>query len=263
MSAQFAVKAGARLTAWRRGFGALAVLTSALALGGCATGPTANPADPLEPLNRGIFQFNETVDAAVVKPVAVAYNEVTPRPIRTGVSNFFANLGDGWSFVNNLLQAKPAAAMDSFFRFNINTLWGLFGLIDIASEMGIERHPEDFGQTLGRWGVPSGPYLVLPLFGPSTVRDAAARFGVDRPADPVQHVDHIPTRNSFTVLDLVDRRASLLRAGSLLDEAALDKYSFTRDVYLQKRRNDVHDGSPPSEDDAPSAEGGAAAGRSP
>ncbi|GAB4202966.1 MAG: hypothetical protein Fur0019_01480 [Tibeticola sp.] len=263
MSARLAVMARARLAVWRRGLRALAVLSSAFAQGGCATGPTANPADPLEPLNRGIFQFNETVDATVVKPVAVAYNEVTPRPIRTGVSNFFANLGDGWSFVNNLLQAKPAAAMDSFFRFNINTLWGLFGLIDIASEMGIERHPEDFGQTLGRWGVPSGPYLVLPLFGPSTVRDTAARFGVDRPADPVQHVDHIPTRNSFTVLNLVDRRASLLRAGSLLDEAALDKYSFTRDVYLQKRRNDVHDGAPPPEDDAPNVDSGAAAGRSP
>lgn len=245
----------------RRGLGALALLTLAFNLGGCATGPTANPKDPLEPFNRGVFQFNETLDSAVVKPVAIAYTEVTPRPIRTGVSNFFANIGDGWSFVNNLLQAKPVAAMDSFFRFNVNTLWGLFGLIDIASEMGIERHPEDFGQTLGYWGVSSGPYLVLPLFGPSTVRDTVARFGVDRPADPVRNLDHVPTRNSLTALDLVDRRAALLRAGSLLDEAALDKYSFTRDVYLQKRRNDVHDGAPPPEDEPPSAEGGAAAGR--
>ncbi|MCI4440533.1 MAG: VacJ family lipoprotein [Tibeticola sp.] len=231
----------------------LLILAAAMVLAGCAHGPGADPRDPLEPLNRSVFAFNDAVDRTVLQPVATAYTDITPRPVRTGVRNFFNNLADGWSFVNQLLQGKPAEAMDSFFRFNINTLWGVFGLIDIASEMRIESRHEDFGQTLGRWGVPSGPYLVLPLMGPSTVRDAAARLTVDVKADPVRQADHVPTRNSLIALDVVQTRAQLLQATRMLDEAALDRYSFTRDIYLQKRQNDVFDGAPPPPD-APTEE---------
>jgi phospholipid-binding lipoprotein MlaA len=201
-------------------------------LQGCATGP--NPRDPFEPFNRSVARFNDGLDEAIVKPVALAYQGVVPSPVRTGVNNFFGNLSDVWSFVNNVLQAKPQAAADSFMRVSVNTLIGLGGVLDWATEMGIERHREDFGKTLGRWGVETGPYLVLPVLGPSTVRDTAALV-VDTQGDLVLQVDHVPTRNSLYVLRAVDLRASLLRAGEVLDGAALDKYSFTRDAYLQRR----------------------------
>jgi phospholipid-binding lipoprotein MlaA len=202
-------------------------------LAGCATGP--NPRDPYESYNRSMTRFNDGVDDAVLKPVATLYKEVTPSPVRTGVSNVFANLGDFWSFVNNTLQLRAEAALDSFVRFNVNTVFGIGGVFDVASEMGIERHKQDFGLTLGRWGVPSGPYLVLPLLGPSTVRDTAA-MPVDWAGGITGDlVDHVPTRNSLYALRVVDRRASLLGAGSVLESAALDKYAFTRDVYMQLR----------------------------
>ncbi|MGC1172764.1 MlaA family lipoprotein [Polaromonas sp.] len=201
-------------------------------LQGCATGP--NPRDPFEPFNRSVTRFNDGLDEAIVKPVAQAYQGVVPSPVRTGVNNFFGNLSDVWSFVNNVLQAKPQAAADSFMRVSVNTLIGLGGVLDWATPMGIERHREDFGKTLGRWGVATGPYLVLPVLGPSTVRDTAALV-VDTKGDLVMQVDHVPTRNSLYVLRAVDLRASLLRAGEVLDGAALDKYSFTRDAYLQRR----------------------------
>ena len=143
-------------------------------LGGCATGPTPIPRDPFEPLNRQVSQFNEGVDDAVLKPVATVYKNGVPPLVRTGVSNFFGNLGDVWSFVNSVLQFKFQNAAENFMRLNVNTFFGLGGILDIASELNIERHKEDFGQTLGRWGVPAGPYLVLPLLGPSTVRDTVA-----------------------------------------------------------------------------------------
>ena len=199
---------------------------------GCATGP--NPRDPFEPFNRTVTRFNEGLDDAIVKPVAQAYQGVVPSPVRTGVSNFFGNLSDVWSFVNNVLQAKPQAAVDSLMRVSVNTVLGFGGLLDWATEMGIERHREDFGKTLGRWGVDTGPYLVLPILGPSTVRDTAALV-VDAKGDLVMQVDNVATRNSLYVLRAVDIRASLLRAGDVLDQAALDKYSFTRDAYLQRR----------------------------
>ncbi len=148
-------------------------------LGGCATGPNANPQDPLEPFNRGVYQFNEGLDRAVLKPVATAYQDVTPSPVRTGVSNFFNNLRDLWSSVNALLQARPREAAENFMRFNVNTFFGLGGVLDIATEMGIERTTLDVGHTLGRWGVPAGPYLVLPLFGPSSVRDTVGMVAAD------------------------------------------------------------------------------------
>ncbi|MCB8745816.1 VacJ family lipoprotein [Rhodoferax sp. U2-2l] len=227
-----------------------AVLTAALVLSACATGPNANSRDPLEPFNRGVYGFNDAVDRAVVKPVAIAYRDVLPSPVRTGVSNFFSNLQDLWSFVNNTLQLKGEGAGNSIVRFGVNTVFGLGGLIDIASEMRIERFPEDFGQTLGHWGVGAGPYVVLPLLGPSTLRDTAA-LPVDMSGNALSAVDDTATRNSATALGLVSRRAQLLEAGKMLDEVALDPYTFTRDAFLQRRLSLVHDGNPPMEEEPP------------
>lgn len=217
-----------------------------MALTGCASGPGANPHDPLEPFNRGVYQFNDAVDAAVVKPVATTYQDVLPAPVRRGVRNFFANLQDAWSGVNNALQFKGEPAANSFMRFGVNTFLGLGGILDVASEMRIERHTKDFGHTLGYWGVAPGPYLVLPLLGPSTLRDTAA-LPVDAQGDLVSGIEHIPTRNSVILVRLVDTRASLLGASSMLEAVALDKYTFTRDAYLQRRRNSIYDGNPPDD----------------
>lgn len=205
-------------------------------LQGCATGPGANPADPLEPFNRAMFSFNEGVDRAVLKPVATAYRDITPQPVRTGVTSFFGNISDVLSMVNNLLQGQGEAAADSLFRVTTNTLWGLGGIFDVASEMKIPKHSEDFGQTLGVWGVGSGPYLVLPLLGPSSVRDTAGLV-VDSQLDPVTQADNVRVRNSLTTLRVVNIRAKLLGAGDVLDQAALDKYSFTREIYQQRRNS--------------------------
>lgn len=219
-----------------------------LMLSGCATGPNANPRDPLEPFNRGVYQFNDAVDRAVIKPVATAYRDVLPSPVRTGVTNFFANLQDAWSVVNNTLQLKGEAAGNSLVRFGVNTFLGLGGVLDIASEMQIERHTEDFGQTLGYWGVGAGPYLILPLLGPSTVRDTVAS-PVDAQGNLVAGVSDVSTRNSLTTLNLLNRRARLLQASDMLDQVALDPYTFTRDAFLQRRQNDVYDGYPPDDDE--------------
>lgn len=226
-----------KLSLLSRGMGA-AVLVTLVA--GCATGPDANPQDPLEPFNRNVSEFNESVDAMVLKPVATVYRDVTPDLVRTGVSNFFSNLGDVWSFINATLQLRPREASENFLRFGVNTAFGMGGVLDIASEMGIERTRLDFGQTLGRWGVPAGPYLVLPIFGPSSIRDAAG-FGVETRGDLVQGIDNTGTRNALTVLRAVETRANLLRATSMLEGAALDKYSFTRDVYLRRRQSQIED----------------------
>jgi phospholipid-binding lipoprotein MlaA len=215
---------------------------------GCATGPQANPTDPLEPFNRSMFSFNEGVDKAVLKPVAQGYQAITPHPVRTGVSNFFNNLQDLWSGINGVFQLRPAVAADNFMRFGVNTVFGLVGVLDVAGEMGIERKPEDFGKTLGRWGVPAGPYLVLPLFGPTTLRDSTT-IVLEGKYDLVSQIDHIGTRNATTVLRLVNTRTNLLRLGNLLDEAALDKYSFTRDAFLQRRRADIYRPGADKEDD--------------
>ena len=221
-------------------------LLGSLAIGGCASGPAANPRDPLEPFNRGVYQFNDVVDRAVVKPVATAYRDVLPAPVRTGVSNFFNNLQDGWSVVNNALQLNVEATGSSLMRFGVNTFFGLGGILDIASEMQIERHTKDFGHTLGHWGVGAGPYLVLPLLGPSTLRDTAA-LSVDSAGNFVSGIEHVPTRNSLTALSLLDRRAKYLSASDMLDQVALDPYTFTRDAWLQRRRNSVYNGNPPDE----------------
>lgn len=231
----------------KKSFGwASAALVLAL-LQGCATGPNANPADPLEPLNRTVFQFNDGLDRALIKPVATAYQNVTPELVRTGVSNFFGNISDIWSVVNNVLQAKPQAAIDSFFRVTTNTLWGLGGIFDVASDMNIPKHSENFGRTLGHWGVASGPYLVLPVFGPSNVRDSFGRL-VDSQGDlVVQGVDNISVRNSLVGLRLVDLRASLLGVEDFLEQASLDKYTFARDIYVQRHRSSRAVDAPPEE----------------
>ena len=183
-----------------------------------------------------MFSFNDKVDMAVIKPVATVYRDVTPSPIRTGVTNFFGNVSDAWSAVNNALQAKPEFALDSLFRVTVNTLFGLGGVLDVAGEARIPKHTEDFGQTLGHWGVPAGPYLVLPILGPSTVRDTAALI-VDTQGDAISAASNVAARNTLTATRAVNIRARLLDAGDLLDEASLDKYSFAREIHLQRRRS--------------------------
>lgn len=216
----------------------LGFVVSAFSLVGCASVPQPNPTDPLEGFNRGMFAFNESVDKAVLKPVAQTYRTVTPYPIRAGVNNFYNNLEDAWTALNGVLQLRANVAADSFLRFGLNSTFGLGGVLDIATEAGITHHSEDFGKTLGRWGAPTGPYLVFPIFGPSTLRDSTT-IVLENRFDPVSHVDQIRVRNSLTGLRIVDTRSNLLPLGNLLDEAALDKYSFTRDAYLQKRRAEI------------------------
>ncbi|GAB4396760.1 MAG: VacJ family lipoprotein [Rhodoferax sp.] len=224
----------------------LSVVILALSLGACATGPAADPRDPLEPFNRGVYRFNDAVDRAIVAPVATAYRDTLPQPVRTGVRNFFNNLRDAWSALNAALQLKGEVAGNNLFRFGVNTVFGLGGLLDIATEMRIPRQTEDFGQTLGYWGVGTGPYLVLPLLGPSTLRDGAA-LAVDRHGALDQGSASAAKRNSSLALGLVDQRANLLGATQMLDRVALDPYTFVRDAHLQRRLNAVYDGDPPEE----------------
>lgn len=227
------------------------VLLLALSLAGCASGPTADPRDPLEPFNRGVYRFNDAVDTAVLKPVASTYRDVMPVRVRQGIGNFFGNLEDVWSFVNNALQFKGQAAIDSLRRVGVNTILGWGGVFDVATEMDIEKHTKDFGHTLGYWGVGSGPYLVLPLLGSSTLRDTVA-LPVDWKGDLVANIPHIPTRNTAEALRVVDERSDLLKASTMLEEAALDRYTFVREAFLQRRRSVIFDGNPP-ENDAPEA----------
>jgi phospholipid-binding lipoprotein MlaA len=228
-------------------------LIFAIFLTGCASGPARNPTDPFESFNRSMFSINEGLDKAVLKPVAEGYRAVTPQPVRAGVGNFFNNLEDLWSSFNGVLQLRPQAATEDFMRFGVNTFFGFAGVLDIATEMGIERQNEDLGKTLGRWGVPSGPYVVMPLFGPSTVRDATT-ITIENRYNPVAQIEHVPTRNVTTVLRLVDTRTGLLRLGNFLDDAALDKYSFTRDAFLQKRRAEIFRPGQEEDDYKPAAE---------
>ncbi len=214
----------------------LATVVVAAVLAGCATGPDANPRDPLEPLNRTVFGFNDALDKAVLKPVAQGYQQATPALVRTGVSNFFRNLSEPWSFVNNVAQGRISDAGETFIRFTTNTVFGLGGVLDIAGEARIPQHKQGLGDTLARYQVPAGPYVVVPLFGPSTVRDTAA-LPVDLKADTLNAIDDVPWRNSLYALRLVSRRAELLGPGEVLEQAALDKYSFVRDAYLQRLQN--------------------------
>jgi len=223
-------------------------LAASLLLVGCASAPTANPKDPWESMNRSVASFNDKLDDNVLKPVATGYRNVVPDLIQTGVRNVFNNFADMWSTVNNLLQIKPLNTAESLGRVIVNTVFGIYGIFDVATYIKLERHPEDFGQTLGYWGVPSGPYLVLPLFGPSTLRDGAS-LPVDFSVSPTQYIDDIPTRNQVFALRLVSKRAELLKSGNMLEQASIDKYSFTRDAYLQYRRSQIYDGNPPDEED--------------
>ena len=216
-------------------------------LGGCAT--TSNPVDPFEPLNRGVYKFNERVDKAVLRPTARAYRAVLPSFVRQSVGNVFSNIGDVRVVLNNTLQGKFTTAYSDFGRIAINSTIGVLGLFDVASEAGIEKHQEDFGQTLGWWGIPDGPFIMLPLFGPSSLRDTVG-FAVDWFTDPITYVDPSRAHNQLTATRLVNRRAELLDAKQMLDNAALDPYQFMRDGYLQRRRNLVFDGTPPADKDS-------------
>ena len=221
------------------------------ALSACATtgnGPVAgHPDDPWERANRATFAFNETLDAWIVKPLAKGYDFVMPTPARAGVSNFFGNVEDLWIGLNNFLQGKPADAVSDVGRVLINSTMGIGGLIDVASPMGLEKHNEDFGQTLAVWGVGNGPYVVMPIFGPKTLRDSGG-FVVDYFADPLNQVNPEHARYGFSLVHLMDIRAGLLPAEKVLDSAALDKYDYLRSAYLQRRRSLIFDGSPPREE---------------
>jgi len=208
----------------------------------------ADARDPWETVNRGIYAFNDAADVAVIRPVAKVYDKVLPSFARTGVHNFLGNLSDVWSMANSALQLKGQATAETLMRVSVNTVFGLAGVLDVATEMGIQKRKEDFGQTLGYWGVPPGPYLVLPLLGPSTLRDGMA-LPFDFKGDPGQNISDASTRNTLTVLRVTDLRASLLKTVDTVKEASLDPYSFVRDAYLQKRENDIYDGNPPSDFD--------------
>lgn len=201
---------------------------------GCATGPQRDPADPLEPLNRATFRFNDALDRHVAQPVARTYDRAVPRPVRTGVDNFFSNLGDVTVMLNDFAQLRLMDGMNDLMRVAVNSTFGLLGVLDIATPAGIAKRNQDFGLTLGHYGLPSGPYLVLPLFGPSTFRDAAG-FGVDQYAAPVNWT-RPAVRNTLWGVDFVSTRARYLNATNLLEQAALDRYLFVRDAYLGRRR---------------------------
>jgi len=236
------------LPRWR---GLALAAASCVVLAGCAA--PSNPQDPLEKFNRATFAFNDAVDRVALKPAATAYKNVLPGFVQTGVSNFFGNLSDVWSSANNLMQGKGQEGMSDFMRVAINSTFGIAGVLDIASEAGLQKHNEDFGQTLGVWGVPSGPYLMLPLLGPSTIRDTAA-LPADIWADPWSNKNPEHVRNIGVAVRAVDQRASVLEASNLFEEAALDRYEFIRDGYLQRRQSRIYDGESGPEKDAPKEE---------
>lgn len=225
---------------------AVGAIISLALLGGCAS--TGDPRDPLEPLNRGIYKFNDGVDTVLIKPAAEVYKDVLPPLVRTGVSNVFSNLNDVIVALNNLLQGKLEAALSDIGRVLINTTAGLLGIFDVATEAGLEKHDEDLGQTLGWWGVGDGPYLVLPFLGPRNLRDTVGLVG-DYKVDPVTYIEPSRDRNVVQGARIVARRSELLGASRILEVAAIDEYEFVRDAYLQRRRNLIFDGNPPREKD--------------
>jgi len=216
---------------------------------GCASTGVAK--DPLEGYNRAMFAFNDGVDRAILRPVAQGYVDIVPGTLRTGVSNFYGNIADVFIAVNNLLQGKLPEAAGDVGRVAVNTTMGLLGVIDFASDFGLEKHDEDFGQTFGRCGIGDGPYVMLPILGPRTMRDAFAQI-LDSTTDPVIQLDDVPLRNSLVVMRAVSDRSEYLAADKIVQEAALDRYAYIRDAYLQRRRNRVYDGNPPRlvDDDA-------------
>lgn len=212
------------------------LLACAAVIAGCATtGKTAGQRlDPWENWNRKVFGFNEALDENVLKPVATVYSNIVPRRVRAGVDNFFGNAADAWSTVNSFLQFRFGEGFHGIMRVGTNTLFGMGGLLDPASEMGLERNPQDFGKTLARYGVGAGAYIVWPLYGPSTVRDSIA-LPLDRGASPAVLIDDGGAQAGITVLQIINARAGFLQAGRVLDDIVLDKYTFVRDAYLQRR----------------------------
>ena len=216
---------------------AVLAIVFSLAAGGCASSNT--PGDPFEGFNRAMFSFNETVDDAVLKPVATGYRNVVPEPVRECTGNVFSNINDVFVAVNSLLQGKVGDAVSDACRVLINSTVGILGCFDVASKMGLEKHNRDFGQTFGKWGIASGPYLVLPFLGPSNLREGVGTMIYSR-LDPVW-AKHIPTRNVAYSLRAVNGRADLLSASSAVEDAALDKYAFIRDAYVQRRQSLIDD----------------------
>ena len=225
-----------------RGLAAACLLS--LAAGCAAPGGPAAARDPLEPMNRVIWGFNDQADQLVVRPVARAYDAVVPEVLRQSFSGVLSNLVDPWIAVNQLLQGKPVLALSDLTRFLVNTVFGFGGMADVAGAIGLEKHHEDFGQTLGRWGVPPGPYLVLPFLGPSSARETAGLIGGLK-GDPIWEHASKAQKEAFTGGLIIETRARLLGSERLLEGASLDAYSFVRDSYLQRRRNLVYDGAPP------------------
>lgn len=224
------------------------LLASILIVSGCATTNQAGDVnDPLESYNRFMYKVNDTADTIIIKPAAKVYDAVLPDPISQGVSNFFSNLNEVTVILNDLLQLKFGQAFQDTGRFVLNSTVGIGGLFDVAGHAGYEKHDEDFGQTLGTWGFGPGPYLVLPIFGPRDFRDTVGLVG-DYYTDPVTYVEGPGAQNAFRAVRAVDTRSNLLKAEKVLDEAALDEYTYVRDAYLQRRQNLVYDGNPPEED---------------
>ncbi len=223
------------------------LLLATCLLAGCAsTTQHATPGDPFEGWNRKVYAFNEQVDTAVLKPVAETYRDTVPQLVRTGVSNVLGNIGDVWSAANQLLQGKLQLSVEMGMRVLTNTVFGLGGLLDPATEMGLTRRSEDFGQTLGVWGVGEGPFIMLPFLGPSTLRDTTGLV-VDRQFSAAELPDQRSGQAAVTALEVVNLRANLLSTTNLLDQVALDKYSFVRDAYRSRRLDQVFDGAPPME----------------
>ena len=209
-------------------------------MSGCAT-TRNNPVDPFEGFNRAVFSFNDGLDRIALKPAATVYQKVLPSFVQTGIGNFFGNLADVWTSVNNLLQGKVEDGLNDMMRFIVNSTLGLGGVLDIGSEAGLQKHKEDFGQTLGVWGVKSGPYVVLPLLGSSTLRDTLAT-PIDFAGDPISYAESSRARIAANAVRIVDARANALGATSLVEDAAIDRYEFIRDGYLQRRESKIHDG---------------------
>jgi phospholipid-binding lipoprotein MlaA len=221
------------------------ILFFAVLMVGCASVPAGvqpSAQDPWEPLNRSVFEFNEGLDAYVLKPVVTGYRFILPEFVRDGIYNVFSNYKDIYTALNNVLQGKPSYAFNDLMRVVVNTTMGLGGLIDLATPGGLEKHNEDFGQTLGVWGVPSGPYVVLPFFGPSSVRDTFGTVADIQTDYLFQYIDDVGLRNGITALRVVNARNTYFEAGDLLDGAAIDKYSFMRDAYIQRREYQINEG---------------------
>ena len=226
---------------------AVVILAGVMTLSGCASFRTAAPGDPIEPINRGIYSFNSTFDHYLLKPIAKGYDAAVPGLVKAGVSNVFQNMSDAQSLVSDALQLKGAKFGDDLGRVMLNTTFGIGGIFDLATQLGVERGNEDIGQTLGYWGIGAGPYLVIPFLGPSSLRDAVGRFG-DSKINPLSYVSSVPVRNSLTGLGVVDARVGLFPAEDLLNQASLDKYTFLRSAYLQRRQSLVLDGKRPKDE---------------